>query len=80
MSRSSIEMMVDHRSNYKPDLVTLRCPKCERTKRVLRDETGLPGTAVVEAICDKCDPGADRAEVFYFDAQGKQIMFSEDNT
>ena len=76
---SPIERMIDAATGYRPDgkpppeFVTLRCPECKRTMRVKKDRTDPPGTAVVEAVCDKC-PGEDRGGVFYFDAQGQEIF------
>lgn len=50
--------------------VTLRCPDCKRTKMVCKDPTDPPGTAVVEAPCDRCDRGGDKPETRYYDAKG----------
>lgn len=78
--RSPIEQMIDKACGYDPatapkvDMVTLRCPKCGRTKRVVRDKTDPPGTAVVEANCDKHSAEGCAEEVFYFDANGKQLL------
>lgn len=51
--------------------VTLRCPHCKRTKIVANDETDPKGTAVVEAMCDRCDDGGNKPEVHYYDAAGR---------
>lgn len=51
--------------------ITLRCPQCKRTKRAPKDETDPAGTAVVEALCDRCDNGGNKPEVHYYDAAGR---------
>ena len=53
--------------------VTITCRGCGRRKMVERDKTDPPATARVDCICDRCDQG-DKAEVFYFDSSGRQIM------
>ena len=52
--------------------ITLRCPKCHRTQESHRDDSDPPGTAVVEAPCNRCDNGGDKPETLYFDAKGRQ--------
>lgn len=75
---SPIEMMVDKATGFKsgappPGWVTLRCPKCRRTKRVASVKSDPKNTATVEAPCNKCDTGGDKPETMYFDAQDRQI-------
>ena len=75
--RSPIEMMIDKacgfdRAAFEKNTVMLRCPECKRTKRVERHVSDLPGTATVEAHCDKCN-GEDNGQVQYFRADGTQI-------
>lgn len=53
--------------------VQLRCPQCKRTKFVMNEKHDPPGTAVVEAVCDRCEKSSDRPEVLYFDASGRQF-------
>lgn len=75
MARSPIEMMIDQATGNDPSKapprVTLHCPKCRRTKRVLKDETDPEGTAKVEVVCDKCDDGGGFPEIHYYDAAGR---------
>jgi hypothetical protein len=52
--------------------ITMRCPNCKREQAAPRDATDPPGTAVVQATCDRCDRG-DFAEVIYFDRNGRQL-------
>lgn len=79
MARSPIEMMIDKATGYVPGSppkypqVTLRCPKCKRTKEVRKDSTDLKNAAVVEIQCDKCDRGDGFPETFYYDADGRQL-------
>lgn len=83
MKRSPIESMID--AVVKCTIcgqpcgcdcwITMRCPKCKRTKSAERDETDPPGTAVVQVTCDRCDNG-DFAEVLYFDAAGNQLAIA----
>lgn len=58
--------------NHAAHGITLRCPKCKRTQAAPRDATDPPGTAVVQATCDKCDED-DFGEVLYFDHDGRQL-------
>lgn len=53
--------------------VTLRCPKCKRTKRAPKCATDPPNTFYVESPCDKCDSGGDKPETMYFDSQNRQL-------
>lgn len=57
--------------------VTLRCPQCGLTRRVVKDDSDLPGTSVVQMVCPDCaelaPSGADVTQVLYFDACGNQI-------
>jgi hypothetical protein len=50
--------------------ITLRCPKCSRTKKADPEPSDPPGTAIVEATCDRCDDGGGFPEVHYYDAKG----------
>lgn len=78
MTRSPIEMLVDQACGFDPATapklpqITLRCPECNRTKEVRKDSTDLKNAAVVEIQCDKCNRG-DFSEVFYYDAEGRQL-------
>ena len=76
-SRTPIERMIDHACGVDrhtfASMVQLRCPQCRRTKRVPRDRSDLPGTAVVQARCPGC-VGGEFDEIFYFDVDGKQII------
>jgi hypothetical protein len=72
-----IEMMIDRACGIipgsGPGTVILRCPKCNREKRVLKDKSDPAETYIIEATCDKCEsPGFD--EVIYFDEIGRQIF------
>lgn len=60
--------------------ITLRCPRCKRTKAASRDPSDFPGTAVVEAPCDRCDDGGGFPETMYFDSTGKQILAGDNQT
>lgn len=76
--RSPIEMMIDKACGFDPsgpapERVTLRCPQCRRTLRVLRDDTDPENASTVEVICDKCDHGGLKPEVSYYDDRGNQI-------
>ena len=51
--------------------IKLRCPVCKRIKMVYKDPTDPPGTAVVEAPCDRCDDGGNKPETHYYDAKGR---------
>lgn len=51
--------------------ITLRCPACKRTQMVCKDRSDPPGTAIVEATCDRCDDGGGFPETHYYDAQGR---------
>lgn len=79
---SPIEMMVDRACGFdreaaeKRPTVTLRCPKCQRTRAADQDATDPPGTAVVQAQCPEC-VGGDFDEPLYFDASGKQLGIEE---
>jgi hypothetical protein len=83
MSRplSPIERMIDAATGFRPasapprPMVTLRCPKCQRTQRVAKHETDPPNTFFVETPCDRkrCDVGGDRPETMYFDEQNRQL-------
>lgn len=53
-------------------LITLRCPRCQRTLQAPLDKTDLPGTVSVETLCPDCCQG-DFSETLYFDATGSQI-------
>jgi ribosomal protein S27E len=76
---SPIEMMIDQATGHRPGRrppqawVTLRCPRCKRTKQVYAHETDPPNTRFIEAPCDKCDRGGDKPETNYFDAQDRQL-------
>ncbi len=77
---SPIERMIDAATGFKPGIskitrlrVTLRCPKCDRTKDVRRHKTDPKDAVVVEAPCDRCDDGGGFPETMYFDAAGNQI-------
>ena len=76
---SPIERMIDAATGYQPGtmralpMVTLRCPHCKRKKRVRKERTDPKRTAYVEAACDKCDRGGDKAETMFFDALNRQI-------
>ena len=68
---SPIERMIDEACGVKPgDFVTLRCPECNREKRVAKAENDPDGTAVVVAVCDRCDDGS-KSLVDYYDGQGR---------
>lgn len=56
------------------DEITLRCPLCRLSRRVLRVPTDPPEATVVEIHCDG-HPSADteRHEPMYFDANGYQL-------
>lgn len=76
MARSPIEIMIDEATgstggNPRPAPILLRCQMCKRTKKAPVDPTDPPGTAVVEAPCDKCDDGGLKPEVHYYDAEGR---------
>lgn len=82
MSRSPIEMLIDKGmccTRCSAPMggcdcwtkITMRCPRCKRTKETHREETDPKGTAVVEALCDRCDDGGNKPEVHYYDAAGK---------
>ena len=58
--------------------VKLRCPQCKRSIMAKRDPTDLPGTATVEVLCDRCDDGGGFPEVFYYNADGKQLLFTSE--
>lgn len=74
-----IEMMVDRACGFdrsavvERPMVTLRCPRCQRKKRVEKDKTDPKRTAYVEVPCDKCDRGGDKPETTYWDALNRQI-------
>lgn len=53
------------------DKITLRCPDCGRTKQAYKDQSDPPGTAIVEAPCDKCGHGGNKPETHYYDVQGR---------
>ena len=53
------------------DKIVLRCPKCKRAKRVYLDPSDPPGTAIVEATCDRCDDGGGFPETHYYDSHGR---------
>ena len=76
---TQIERMIDEAcglpARWQPDLVTLRCPTCRRTKVVPRHETDLRGTAVVESPCPECCHGV--RDVKYFDRHGHEILEDE---
>lgn len=57
--------------------ITLRCPKCRRTKSAKRDSSDPPGTVTVEIQCPKCNPG-DFDSPAYFDARGKELFYTEE--
>lgn len=78
---SPIEMAIDQATGFRPDArpkpaprppVTLRCPRCQKSKSVDRLRHDPPGTAVVEYPCPECHKQGE-AEVFYFDAAGRQL-------
>lgn len=75
---SPIDSMIDQACGVPPGWkgrphVTLFCHKCNKTKRVPKDDTDPPNTARVETLCPECC-GGDFSEVLYFDASGKQIL------
>lgn len=76
---SPIERMIDAACGRppggkpSPQMITLRCPHCARTKPTTVEPIDPPGTAVIECMCDRCDTGGFKPEVSYYDAQGRQI-------
>lgn len=77
---SPIEMMIDNAVGYRPGIkmverpmVTLRCQKCQRKKRVTRERHDLKRAFYVEAPCDQCDHGGDKPETTYWDALNRQL-------
>lgn len=79
---SPIEMMIDRATGYDPSrplrqpsrpMVTLRCPSCQRKRRVARERTDPKRAFYVEIPCDKCDDGGGKPETVYFDALNRQI-------
>lgn len=86
--RSPIESMIDAavrcvNCGAKPGecdcwSVALRCPQCKRTKRVGRETSDPPGTAVVAAVCNDCaDQMRNVPDVLFFDADGKPLPFEK---
>jgi hypothetical protein len=57
--------------NFVWEEITLRCPKCKRTKQAAQDPSDPTGTAVVEVTCDRCDDGGGFPEIHYYDAKGR---------
>jgi hypothetical protein len=55
------------------DMVRLRCPKCQKERDVVKEQSDPPGTAVVQVACDGCNQG-DFEDVMYFRADGSQIL------
>jgi len=53
--------------------VTLRCPKCRRTKQVAKDILDPIETATVEATCNQCHKRGLSAPIRYFDSKGQEI-------
>lgn len=53
--------------------VTLRCPNCKRSRKVLLHTSDPNGTKVVECLCDNCDNGGGFPETNYYDQDGNQI-------
>lgn len=54
------------------DKIMLECTNCGRKKRVSRDLSDPPGSALMQTQCDRCNRGNYTPE-FYFDAQGREI-------
>ena len=75
-----IEAMIDIATGRDPQpvrrTVTLVCPHCKRTMRVVMDPTDPPGCAEVHSTCDKCPD--DAAVIDYFNAAGQQISCDGD--
>jgi len=52
--------------------ITLKCPKCGRKKRVLRQADDPAAATMVHIQCPKCNPG-DFDSPAYFDPEGRQL-------
>lgn len=57
----------------KIDLVTMHCPKCNRTKKAPRLGYEPKETARAVVSCPKCNPDGFE-DISYFDASGKQLF------
>lgn len=72
----SMKVGCDCQAKRDADRVMLRCPKCMTEKRVDRDDSDPPGTAVVEVRCPDCN-GGDFDCPTYFDAAGGELQWNE---
>ena len=55
-----------------PRTVTLRCPKCLKTKQAKMQDSDPEGTARVDIQCPECN-GGDFDTPRYFDETGKEL-------
>lgn len=58
--------------------ILLKCPRCKRTLRTLRQPHDPPKAVRMELPCPKCDRPGTFPEPAYFDTFGKEVLYTED--
>lgn len=74
---SPIERMIDAatgaRGTSVPVMITLRCPKCTKTKQVKAEKNDPEGTVCANVQCPECN-GDNFAMPTYFDKFGQELF------
>lgn len=86
-TRKPIERMIDAACGFVPGqapvrvqrVVLLRCDKCKRTRRVVKDKTDPKGTVEIILPCPECWKDGTFEDPRYLDKNGKQII-AQQNT